>query len=328
MGTAGERSDLRKVLQAVSISQPVMVTLERQGFAGSVLSIFAEACNLRSDQGEVLALVSQRVGNGPMNIVLEEDSFLSGGWEAGLPVEGDEGSLQIGETLISLAGAEVWGPWLEWAGLSADGPGLEANLTVLRHHLMAQAPGESWACLGGYGNPSHLVAGPAEGRSLEATYREVARGAIEGLLAALHGGDRQGLAASAAALAGLGPGLTPAGDDFLLGLMAGLRTWPTFLEGKGLSVEEACQAIYGAAAGRTNLFSRALLRSASEGLFGEAWHTLLAALRQGGADEVRKAADRVLGFGATSGADALGGFLAVSPPRGKGLVHEKNHNGQ
>ena len=51
---------------------------------------------------------------------------------------------------------------------------------------------------------------------------------------------------------------------------------------------------------------------ASEGLFGEAWHDLLAALRQGGADAVRKAADRVLGFGATSGADALSGFLAVS----------------
>jgi len=56
----------------------------------------------------------------------------------------------------------------------------------------------------------------------------------------------------------------------------------------------------------------ALLRSAREGMFGEAWHILLAALRQGKADEVRRAADRVLGFGGTSGADALSGFLAVS----------------
>jgi len=72
---------LRRVLQAVSISQPVMAMLERQGFSGSVLSLFAEACNLRSDQGEVLALVSQRVGNGPLNIVLEEDGFLARGWD-------------------------------------------------------------------------------------------------------------------------------------------------------------------------------------------------------------------------------------------------------
>jgi len=220
--------------------------------------------------------------------------------------------------MVSLAGAEVWEPRLEQAGLGADGPGLEANLAILHDHLRAQAPGESLACFGGYGNPFYLVAGPAGGRSVESTYREVARRAIEGLLAALRVRDRQGIAAGAAALAGLGPGLTPAGDDFLLGLMAGLRTWPQLGVGGGLSAEEACQAIYGAAAGRTNLFSRALLRSASEGLFGEAWHDLLAALRQGGADAVRGAADRVLSFGATSGADALSGFLAVSLKKGAG----------
>ena len=287
-----------------------MATLEREGFAGSVLSVFAGACNLVSDQGEVVALVSQRVANGPLNIVLEGDSFLSRGLEVGLPVEGDGRSIRIGEALnsepyrVSLAEAVVWEPRLRWAGLSADRPGLKANLAVLHDHLITQAPAESLACL--------LVAGPAGGRSLESAYRKAARRAIEGLLAALRVGDRQGITAGAAALAGLGPGLTPAGDDFLLGLMAGLRTWPQFLAGRGLSVEEACQAIYGAAAGRTNLLSMALLRSAREGLFGEAWHILLAALRQGTAGEVRGAADRVLGFGGTSGADALSGFLTVS----------------
>jgi hypothetical protein len=300
----------RGMLQAVSISQPVMTTLEREGFAGSVLSVFAEACNLVSDQGEVVALVSQRVGNGPLNVVLEGDGFLSRGLEAGLPVEGDGRSIRVREALnnepyrVSLAGTEVWEPRLKWEWLRADRPGLKANLAVLHDHLIAQAPAESLACF--------LVAGAAGGHSLESTYRKVARRAIEGLLAALWVGDRQGITAGAVALAGLGPGLTPAGDDFLLGVMAGLRTWPQFLAGKGLSLEEACQAIYGAAAGRTNLLSMALLRSAKEGMFGEAWHGLLAALREGKAREVREAADRVLGFGGTSGADALSGFLAVS----------------
>jgi len=304
------RNSSRGVLQAVSISRPVMAALEREGFAGSVLSVFAEACNLVSDQGEVVALVSQRVGNGPLNIVLEGDGFLSRGLEAGLPVEGDGRGIRIGGALnsepyrVSLAGAEVWEPRLEWDRLNADRPELKANLAILHDHLIAQAPAESLACL--------LIASPAGGRSIESTYRKAAQRAIEGLLAALHEGDRQGIAAGAAALAGLGPGLTPAGDDFLLGLMVGLRTWLQFLAGRGLSVEEACQAIYEAAAGRTNLLSIALLRSAREGMFGEAWHDLLAALRQGEANEVRGAADRVLGFGGTSGADALGGFLAIS----------------
>ena len=304
---------MSRELQAVSISQPVMATLERKGFAGSVLSVFAGACNLVSDQGEVVVLVSQRVGNGPLNIVLEEDGFLARGLEAGLPVEGNWCGIQVGEALVvSLTRAEIWEPWLEWAGLNADRPGLKANLAVLHDHLIAQAPMESLACLGRYGNPPYLAGGTVGKRSVESTYRKVARRAIGGLLAALRVGDRQGIAAGATALAGLGPGLTPAGDDFLLGLMAGLRTWPQFLAGKGLSVEEACQAIYGAAVERTNLLSMALLQSAREGMFGEAWHILLAALRQGKAAEVRGAADRVLGFGGTSGADALSGFLAVS----------------
>jgi hypothetical protein len=297
------------MLQAVSISQPVMDTLEKEGFTGSVLSVFTGACNLVSDQGEVLALVSQRVGNGPLNIVLEGDGFLARGLEVGSPVKGDGRGIRVGEALhnepyrVSLAGAEVWEPRLEWEGLNVDLPGLKASLAVLHDHLIAQAPAESLACL--------LAAGAAGGRSVESAYRRAARGGIEGLLAALQVGDCQGITAGAGALAGLGPGLTPAGDDFLLGLMAGLRTWPQFLAGKGLSVEEACQAIYGAAAGRTNLLSTALLRSAREGMFGEAWHELLAALRQGKTEEVKGAADRILSFGETSGADALIGFLAV-----------------
>ena len=101
------------MLQAVSISQPVMSTLEGEGFVGSVLSVFAGACNLVSDQGEVVAPVSQRVGNGPLNIVLEGAGFLARGLEAGLPVEGDGCSIRVGEALdnepcrVSLAGAEV-----------------------------------------------------------------------------------------------------------------------------------------------------------------------------------------------------------------------------
>ncbi len=282
-----------------------MATLEREGFAGSVLSVFARACNLVNDQSEIVALVSQRVGNGPLNIVLEGDGFLPKGLDVGLPVKGNRCGIRIGEALVvSLAGAEVWEPWLQWEKLNAERPGAEANLAVLHDHLITQAPAESLA--------SPLAAGAAGGRSVESTYRKVAQRAIEGLLAALQVGDRQGIAAGAGALAGLGPGLTPAGDDFLLGLMAGLRTWPQCLPGKRLSVEEACQAIYGVAAAKTNLLSMALLRSAREGMFSQAWHELLAALRQGKAGEVRRAADRILDLGGTSGADALCGLLAVA----------------
>ncbi len=291
------------MLQAVSVGQPAMILLEK-GFVGSILSLFAQACNLVNAQGEVIALVGRAVGSGPLNIVLENGAgFLSRDLATGLPVEGDGHSIRLGKALtVNLSGAEIWEPRLEGTGL-LDEPGWKANLTVLYHHLVSQAPPESLAYL--------LVPGSAGRWSVQSACREAARRAMARLLVALQMGDRQGITAGAAALAGLGPGLTPAGDDFLLGLMVGLRMGPPGLKEKELSIAETCQIIYKTAAERTNLLSRALLRSAGEGLFSEAWHILLATLRQGKADEVREAADRILGFGGTSGADALAGFLSL-----------------
>jgi len=138
----------------------------------------------------------------------------------------------------------------------------------------------------------------------------MARAAIKGLLLALQDGDRSGIRENAALLAGLGPGLTPAGDDYLVGLMAGLRLWPAPLENSGLSPEEACPIILEATEGRTTLLSRAFLHSAKEGLFGENWHELLAELARGETIGIQRAARRILSSGATSGADALAGFLS------------------
>jgi hypothetical protein len=138
----------------------------------------------------------------------------------------------------------------------------------------------------------------------------MARTGIEGLLQALQHGDRSGIRENAALLAGLGPGLTPAGDDYLVGLMAGLRIWPGLLEKCGLSPEETCRLILEATEGRTTLLSRAFLHSAKEGLFGEKWHALLAELARGEAAGIQQAAKRILLSGATSGADALAGFLS------------------
>jgi hypothetical protein len=83
------------------------------------------------------------------------------------------------------------------------------------------------------------------------------------------------------------------------------------LENGGLSPQEVCQIIFEAAEGRTTLLSRAFLRSAKEGLFGENWHELLAALINGEPVGIRRAARRVLSSGATSGGDALAGFLSL-----------------
>jgi hypothetical protein len=122
-------------------------------------------------------------------------------------------------------------------------------------------------------------------------------------------GDEVALQAGAAQLAGLGSGLTPAGDDFLAGLM--LWAWlahPT--------PDAFCQQLLSVAAPRTTTLSAAFLRAAGRGECSAPWHHLLAALVTGQEASLAAALSQALAHGQTSGADTLAGFLwpALSDP--------------
>lgn len=103
------------------------------------------------------------------------------------------------------------------------------------------------------------------------------------------GGDLDG---AVDALAGLGPGLTPAGDDALAGILL------------VLGAPDRAAAVVAAERARTNDIARAFLSWAARGQSIEPVHRLLAAHDAGGASA---ALADVLRFGHSSGADlALG----------------------
>lgn len=110
---------------------------------------------------------------------------------------------------------------------------------------------------------------------------------------------------AAGRLAGLGPGLTPSGDDVLAGAMLALTLvrspQPTRLR----------EVILRAVGERTTRVSGAYLQAASRGEAGEAWHALRDALapQTAGPGALDSAARRVMAFGETSGADMLAGFV-------------------
>lgn len=130
---------------------------------------------------------------------------------------------------------------------------------------------------------------------------------LSSLTTALRRGDLSQIATSAAALAGLGPGLTPAGDDALVGVMAGLWICPAMLH-PSLGVDSACQSLVENAVPRTTTLSSAWLRHAARGEFGEPWHRLAHALHVDDPHALDAAVAAIVSFGAFSGADALSGF--------------------
>jgi hypothetical protein len=324
-----ERGVRNQRVNALSISGPVFDVVRREDLTGQVLASYRRACNLVTSDGEVIALVGPAIGNGPLNIVIGGAEVLDQ-VKPGLSVAFSNHQLVLDHSLVvSLDGAQLWRPEVSWECLATQRRRLEGGLAVLCGWLsrnevakgllglsasQAASRGGSHAAETRAWEPALLCPEPVEGLQnrdpLNLAFLAMAQAGIKGLLHALQGGDRSSIRESAALLAGLGPGLTPAGDDYLVGLMAGLRVWPDPLENSGLSPPQVCQIIFEAAEGRTTLLSRAFLRSAKEGLFGENWHELLTALVEGETIGIQRAARRILSSGATSGADALAGFLS------------------
>jgi len=107
-------------------------------------------------------------------------------------------------------------------------------------------------------------------------------------------------------LAGLGGGLTPAGDDFILGAL--LAAWAGLY---GPSAPALAAGVAKAAAAATTTLSAAYVRAAARGECSAYWHRLFAALLQPQTGEAPAALAALLAVGHTSGADALAGFLAA-----------------
>jgi hypothetical protein len=107
-------------------------------------------------------------------------------------------------------------------------------------------------------------------------------------------------------LLGLGPGLTPSGDDFLGGAMVALT---------GLGMTELRDALWRAlsphAATHTNDISRAHLAAAAEGYGSAALHALLDAVMAGDAAAMPARLATLAAVGHTSGWDAMAGAMSA-----------------
>jgi len=271
-------------LQARSISRPVWDRLKGGGLTGRIAAKYEHTVLLQDESGDLVALVTPEIGDGPLNTVLDTPDL------GGL---GDLRGLLLRP--ISLERATVWEPQPDWPGLRAARGAIAPRLACVRDIALECAPKCGLlALLGsdlrGLGNLGGLVA-------------TASRKGIDCLRAGWEGADAAQLRAGAEILAGLGPGLTPAGDDFLCGAM--LWAWLAHCEPGPL-----CRLLAEAAAPRTTALAAALLRRAALGECSAPWHVLLAALRAGDGDALRPAVEGVLAQGHTSGADALAGFLS------------------
>jgi hypothetical protein len=124
-------------------------------------------------------------------------------------------------------------------------------------------------------------------------------------LTALTAGDVATAVDATVGLIGLGVGLTPSGDDYLVGLLAGL-------EASGNPARNVlAAAIATQAPGRTTTIGVSMLVHATRGAFAERLHDVLVAIASGRQDALSTLVGRAVAYGATSGSDTLVGMLAA-----------------
>ena len=251
-----------------------------------VLHVFDHACNLINERREVLSVVTPQIGNGPFNLVIEDDVLFSTHLNAQSSISIRAHQLNLGDLTINIADAKLWDPRPDWEMLHAKRDGI-TNLLLTNY----QAPGLDMPF------PKN-----AQGYSTTTSLQSL----ISNLSSALANADITTAKTLTSQLAGLGQGLTPSGDDFILGAMYAI--WIIHpLETAKIFGEE----ITNTAAPLTTSLSAAWLRSAGRGEAGILWHEFFDALVSTNIMNVQESFGKILAVGETSGADAMSGFCGT-----------------
>ena len=206
--------------------------------------------------------------------------------------------LQAGTLEIDTRFAQRWDPQPPWQSLRGRNKLIQDGLQIVLETLTQYASPESLAGLVTYvpGNQSPL------GEKTLALAREPANQLTRGLRTGDVGLCHQG----ASGLAGLGVGLTPDGDDWIVGSLLAAWIMKPHQEAKRL-----CTAIAEAAMPLTTPISAAWIYAASRGECADPWHELFYGLSAGNEIELREASKQLISLGHSSGASAVAGFLAA-----------------
>jgi len=284
-----------------------------------ILHVFDHACNLVNERREVLSIVTPQIGNGPCNLVVEEDICISEHVNIESPISVPGNQITLGDLAINTTRAKLWFPCPDWEVLHAKRGNIPNQLKkLLITNYQVRGLDTGFAHLPWYGSPA--LAGSARvSRTVPGTTARPYSTTVfhpklpitnyqfsDALICALANADFPSSLTSASKLAGLGAGLTPAGDDFIMGaIYAAAIIHPPEI------ARVLAEEITDLTAPLTTSLSGAWLRSAGRGEAGILWHKFFEALSSADPMHIQEAMDKILAVGETSGADAMAGFTSL-----------------
>ena len=277
------RARTRRVALAI---ETIGYLVPRTDFTGRVHSVFAQACNVACND-TLLTLCASSVGTGPATLQFAGGAAvdLRNLFDVGERVDARQGCVQTGRAELRLTHASVWRPAAPRRLLPAAR--IDAHLRNAGLRLAQR-------------RRTHSSVIDREGAPVVAALGDACRAL-----------DREQAARQRDRLIGWGEGLTPAGDDFLVGLIAGLDALVHGDERRH-RFRDAFAAALGSCTNRTTPIAAHYLHLAAGGHYTEPLVCLRdALLAEDRSDVVDAALRRVFAIGATSGADTVSGLLAA-----------------
>ncbi len=266
-----------------------------------VHSVFLRACNIETHSGELVTLLAAGCGNlphavrcaspiGPLNARMRKG-------QAAI-LDGARLCIPAAELVMDLSRATVWNGMVADAPPGLRGMASHGTLRELRETLRHQAPDQGVA-------PVLFSSGAPQSALERALVARMAQ-TLPILARATEASDPEAVASALSTLVGLGVGLTPAGDDFIVGYLAAL--WSRSRREPGIAaLLNALSLPVRLLSLRTNAISRQMLLDALQGQFAERLIEVMICVCGGG--DVAGATVRALEVGHSSGADVLCGLL-------------------
>lgn len=271
----------------------------------TVLEVFCRSIYLRDRAGSIYCLGAPNLPMGPFNLRCDIwPDFNKNGHEAttrGMLISNDGHCLSFPSGIrLSYSAAKRWHP-------SPPAPCTKSSVGCSLERIRQMSLPQN----AGLGRLLPMIFGLAPVQqprdAIDAELLKAGAGALAHLSDWLDQDDADGLATGVHSLIGLGPGLTPSGDDVLAGMMFCFHVF-----GARDLLGPLERAVFDLAQSNTHSISHAYLQAASHGFVSAALHNVIDALCANAPDlqyRVRSLAE----IGHSSGFDALlGALLAIS----------------
>lgn len=299
---------------AYSIGSVVAQRTQHQGVIGQIHSVFRRVLTIAFHNGGLGSIVCSEVGRGPLSINVEipkHMDMVSLGMKKRLGVSRVADLIIIGENelAISIECANLWEPMRLFNDVLRIPDIVERNLMTLRDIVRSSGN------LDGLGQVIELSNRDLQNAEVTARMGLVSQLALPHLLnliRAIKSKDLDNLSESVQHLIGLGPGLTPSGDDLLIGLMLSMLFIAENFNLNRARITDINKTIISCVHGRTTSISEEFLIQAAAGNANEPLLNLIESLLTSNSAKVERAARAVLVIGGTSGTDTIIGILLGS----------------